>query len=89
VTRPEGRIVGVGDTAEIGDLVGMAMEPDYLYARVVGFRTAADPAMRAVLRRFRPDDGRWPTGGYVSTWCLIPWTGRSGVWPGATDGRKA
>lgn len=67
-----------GDPMEVGDIVGGSIEPGMRYGRIVGFvkshvRLDKLGAARVIIREFRAGDGRWPTGGHVRAWLVIPW----------------
>lgn len=68
-----------GQRATLGDEIGFAMEPDYLYARLVGILKDPKAAKWAIVRRYQPGDRVGvPTGEYYRVWLLVPWTGEKG-----------
>jgi hypothetical protein len=69
--------VRVGDTVRLGTAIGVTMEPDWLWARLVGILKRHEGIGPYVLRKYVDGDGWYPTGEYVRTSFigLVPWTG--------------
>src|SRR6476619_3178706 len=63
-----------GERVKLGVVVGVAMEPDMRWARVVAIRhKEKDGAQKIILREFKPQDRLWPTGRYVTSAFVVPW----------------
>lgn len=61
---------------KLGDELGYNMEPDKLWARLVGIRKDPNVTKWAVIRLYRECDRVGvPTGEYRVAWMLVPWTG--------------
>lgn len=71
--NPAGRVARVGEPARFGDLVGVAIEPGQLMARVVGHIHGEKGPWSVLLRKFEPGDERWPSGAYYRSAFLVPW----------------
>lgn len=63
-----------GDKIEIGDTVGHPQEMHERFGRVTGFIKGGRP-FPVIIRKFQPGDGWFPTGSYVQTWLVVPYTG--------------
>ena len=64
--------VKVGDTVALGACLGHAMEPSWRWGRLVAIRHHEEGIKKYVIRKYNPEDVLWPTGGYCTTWLLVP-----------------
>lgn len=63
----------VGDEVRLGTCIGNGQEPGERWGRLVGiFKDGRPPIQRYVVREYEPGDGAFPTGGYRTTWLLVP-----------------
>jgi hypothetical protein len=51
------------------------MEPAILWGRLVGMQKDenARPIQKYLIHEFAADDTEFPTGGYLTTWLIVPW----------------
>jgi len=70
-------LVKSGEQVRLGTALGVAMEPSWLWARLVGIAHTTGPR-RFIVRKYRPGDGWYPTGEYLRTTIigLVPWDGK-------------
>jgi hypothetical protein len=63
----------VGDRVELGTCIGFGMEPGARWGRLVGiYKDGRAPIQQYVVREYVRGDGEFPTGGYRTTWLLVP-----------------
>lgn len=63
----------VGDEVRLGTCIGKGQEPGERWGRLVGIRKGDVREMsRYIIREYEPGDGAFPTGGYRTTWLLVP-----------------
>ncbi len=71
---------GPGDPIAVGDEVALSIEPSERWARIVGIRHHETGMRKFIVRVFRPEDERFPTGEYrtTSTIAMYPWSANGG-----------
>lgn len=62
-----------GDPLKLGVVLGIAIEPDMRWARVVAIPRGTNDPRKVLLREFKPQDRLWPTGRYIHSSFLVAW----------------